>query len=108
MPKISCSVTNCYYNERQGCTAPNLKVDGKKAFESRSTCCDTFVEQKPGVKSSVGDPFKDTDIKCDANKCVYNKQQYCKASNILVNGKNAQVPEETCCSTFAYYLEDDK
>ncbi|WP_326911127.1 DUF1540 domain-containing protein [Sedimentibacter sp. MB31-C6] len=108
MARISCTVTNCFYNERQGCTAPTLKVDGKKAFESRSTCCDTFVEQKPGIKSSVGDPYKNMEIKCGAVKCEYNKDEKCEATNVLVNGKNAKVPEETCCSTFKYFLEDDK
>jgi len=100
MTKIGCTVTNCFFNDRQGCTAPVIKVDGKKAFESRLTSCYTFVEQKPGIKSSVGDPYKETEIKCIAEKCEYNKDKICGASNILVNGKNAEVPEETCCSTF--------
>jgi hypothetical protein len=108
MAHIRCTVTNCYYNERAGCTAPALNVDGRKAFESRSTCCDTFIEQKPGIKSSVGDPYKDMEVKCSAVQCVYNKREKCDATDILVNGKNAEFPEETCCSTFKYYLEDDR
>ncbi|MFA9422615.1 MAG: DUF1540 domain-containing protein [Sedimentibacter sp.] len=100
MAQISCTVTNCYYNKRQGCTAPVLTVDGKNAVESRLTSCATFIEQKPGARSSVSEPQGNTDIKCDVGKCVYYKSDKCQATNILVNGKNAEVPEETCCSTF--------
>lgn len=100
MANIVCTVSNCYFNKREGCTAPKLHVDGEKAHESRFTCCDTFIEQKPGVRSSVNEPKADTSIYCNAVKCVYNDNEYCDASRIVVNGKNAQNPEETCCSTF--------
>lgn len=100
MPNIVCTVTNCYYNKREGCTAPTLKVDGKQADESKFTCCDTFIEQRPGVRSSVHEPKSNTNIECKATKCTYNDSQYCMAKRIVVNGKNAEHPEETCCSTF--------
>ncbi len=100
MANIVCTVTNCYYNKREGCTAPALEVDGKRADESRFTCCDTFIEQKPGVRSSVQEPKGETDISCKAEKCTYNDSKHCMAARIVVNGKNAQNPEETCCSTF--------
>lgn len=100
MAQINCTVTNCYFNNRQGCTAPSIEVDGKKAEKSRLTSCNTFIEQKPGIRSSVSEPKSDTDIKCEAVKCIYNKSEHCNASDILVNGRNASVPEETCCSTF--------
>lgn len=100
MAEIKCTVTNCYFNKRLGCTASTLAVDGRKANESRSTSCDTFIEQKPGLRSSVNEPKSNTDIYCAAVKCVYNETESCKANEIIVNGKNASVPEETCCSTF--------
>ena len=100
MAEIKCTVTNCYYNKRLGCTAPAITVDGESAEESRSTCCDTFIEQKSGMRSSVSEPKSNTDIKCTAVKCVYNDSEICEATDILINGKNATVPEETCCSTF--------
>lgn len=100
MAEIKCTVTNCYYNKRLGCTAPTITVDGRNADESRLTSCDTFIEQKPGVRSSVSEPKSDTDIECMAVKCVYNESERCEATDIIVNGKNASVPEETSCSTF--------
>ncbi|NLJ58701.1 MAG: DUF1540 domain-containing protein [Tissierellia bacterium] len=100
MAEIKCTVTNCYFNKRVGCTAPTITVDGRNADESRKTSCDTFIEQKPGVRSSVNEPKSDTPITCMAIKCVYNDDERCEARDILVNGKNASTPEETLCSTF--------
>jgi hypothetical protein len=100
MSHIVCTVSNCYYNKREGCTAPALDVDGEMADESRLTCCDTFIEQKPGMKSSVQEPKGETQISCKAKKCTYNDNERCDAQRIVVNGKNAQHTEETCCSTF--------
>lgn len=100
MANIVCTVTNCYYNKREGCTAPSLKVDGENAGESRFTSCETFIEQKPGIRSSVSDPKSNTPIECMAVKCQYNENKKCEASRIVINGKNAEHSEETCCSTF--------
>lgn len=100
MAEIKCTVTNCYFNNRLGCSAPTIAVDGRKAFESRSTSCDTFIEQKPGVRSSINEAQGNTDIRCMAVNCLYNESEHCDAPAIIVNGKNAHVPAETCCSTF--------
>jgi hypothetical protein len=100
MAEIKCTVTNCYFNKKLGCTASYLTVNGRNADESRSTSCHTFIEQKPGLRSSVDEPRGNTDILCAAVKCVYNESERCQADDIIVNGKNASVPEETCCSTF--------
>jgi hypothetical protein len=100
MAEIKCTVTNCYYNKRLGCTAPTITVDGRNADESRSTKCDTFIEQKPGMRSSVNEPKDNTPISCMAVKCVYNDDERCEATDIVINGKNAKEPEETSCSTF--------
>lgn len=100
MAHIVCTVSNCYYNKREGCTAPSLNVDGEQADESRFTCCDTFIEQKPGVRSSLSEPKSNTQISCKATHCVYNEHEKCEAERVVVNGKNADHPEETCCSTF--------
>lgn len=100
MAEIKCTVTNCYFNKRLGCTAPTITVDGRKAFESRSTSCETFIEQKPGVISSMNEAQGNTDIKCMAVNCIYNESECCEATGVIINGKNALVPAETCCSTF--------
>ncbi len=100
MAQIVCTVSNCYFNKREGCTAPTLDVDGEQANESRFTSCDTFIEQKPGVRSSLSEPKSNTSINCKAVQCVYNGNEKCEATRVVVNGKNAENPEETCCSTF--------
>jgi len=48
---------------------------GKRLLKSRSTNCNTFVEQKPGIRSSVDKPQQDTEISCIAKHCVYNKKR---------------------------------
>lgn len=100
MAEVNCTVKNCYYNKTNGCTASGIKVDGKQASESRSTSCNTFVVKKPGATSSTASPQKNASISCDASNCVHNKGQKCSATDILVNGNNAERHEETCCSTF--------
>ncbi|MEL7649633.1 MAG: DUF1540 domain-containing protein [Sedimentibacter sp.] len=100
MAHIDCTVTNCYYNKNHGCSASSIEVDGRSAERSRLTSCGTFIEQRPGIRSSVSEPKSDTYIKCDAVKCIYNRSERCNAEGILVNGHNAEVPEETCCNTF--------
>ena len=62
MAEIKCTVTNCYFNKSLGCTASTLSVDGRHADESRSTSCHTFIEQKPGLRSSLDEPKSNTDI----------------------------------------------
>ena len=100
MAEINCTVTNCYYNRRLGCTASTITVDGVNANESRSTSCDTFIEQKPGVRSSVNEALANSEVACKAVKCVYNESNRCEANDITINGKNASSNTETCCSTF--------
>jgi hypothetical protein len=100
MSKVNCTVTNCFYNKTNGCTASAINVDGEKASESRFTNCATFIEQKPGIVSSAGKPQQNSQISCVASNCMYNKNQRCNSDDILVNGKNAKGPVETCCSTF--------
>lgn len=39
-------------------------------------------------------------LSCTARTCVYNKDEYCSKGDIVVDGKNATVSDETCCSSF--------
>lgn len=100
MAEIRCMAENCFYNSQHGCTSPSLNIDGKSALESRLTSCDTFVSNKQGMKSNVGDPFRDIQIECKASKCIYNSNDGCNAKNIVVYGNDADEPAETCCCTF--------
>ena len=37
---------------------------------------------------------------CSAMTCVYNKGQYCSKGDIMVGGKEAETPQQTCCESF--------
>lgn len=39
-------------------------------------------------------------LDCTATKCTYNVDEYCAKGTILVAGKDAEQPRETCCSSF--------
>ena len=38
-------------------------------------------------------------LNCTARTCVYNKEEYCSKGDIVVDGSNAKVADETCCSS---------
>ena len=39
-------------------------------------------------------------LNCTARTCVYNKEEYCSKGDIVVDGSNAKVADETYCSSF--------
>ena len=41
-----------------------------------------------------------TNLKCLVTNCGHNKDEYCCKDTILVEGKNAGKPSDTCCASF--------
>ena len=39
-------------------------------------------------------------LSCTARTCIYNKDEYCSKGDILVDGSEARVADETCCRSF--------
>ncbi|MDO5423564.1 MAG: DUF1540 domain-containing protein [Eubacteriales bacterium] len=37
---------------------------------------------------------------CSAISCVYNNGEYCSKGDIMVGGKEAEKPQDTCCESF--------
>lgn len=48
------------------------------------------------------------ELDCTVENCIYNKQQYCCKGDILVDGKQAVHPNETCCSSFQERRRDSE
>ena len=46
------------------------------------------------------------DLCCNANTCMYNKDELCCKGDIMVGGKHACEKEETCCDSFAEKRSD--
>lgn len=41
------------------------------------------------------------DLRCQAESCTYNKDEYCCKGDIMVGGKHAVEEDDTCCDSFA-------
>lgn len=40
------------------------------------------------------------ELKCKADTCTYNKDEYCCKGDIMVGGKHACCDDDTCCESF--------
>jgi hypothetical protein len=95
---ITCSATTCTYNQKGGCYATGIKVDGHKADTTRETVCSTYENRESGSfsNSSLQSSITQTqDISCAAVKCKYNDSGACTAKSIHINMDDAS------CETFA-------
>ncbi len=101
MTQLVCSVKNCKYNENNCCCKENIQVAGSSARKSNETCCGSFVERGiTSARNSTLEPTKATNVECKAEKCRYNENAKCHATNIDIQGKNACCCGETECATF--------
>ena len=46
------------------------------------------------------------ELKCVAEKCVYNKDYLCSKGDIMVGGKHADTIDDTCCESFMERRQD--
>lgn len=101
MPRLDCTVSNCRYNQDYGCIRNNISVGGAGADKTSETCCDSFVEKRgDSFTNSFSEPSLNTNIRCEAKKCVHNDDCSCRADRIGVEGSNACRCEQTDCGTF--------
>ena len=101
MPALVCSAQNCVYNKAMYCSKGDIKVGGQDATVCQDTRCDSFQERRmDSMKSSVGTPSTEIDIKCEAVNCKYNDQRICHAKHVDISGAAASTSTETECVTF--------
>ena len=114
--KLSCTAVNCVNNLSGLCSANTINVSGASAHSSVATNCETFAEK--GLKNSISNvlnmnvvgEFKQVfnsesiemspSIRCEATRCVHNKNDLCVADNIMVNGVGTLNTGKTQCKTF--------
>lgn len=101
MPKLGCSAENCANNNQNYCCISNIKVAGKEAIESSSTCCHSFVEKNDSFTNCTTEPNPNVDVACKATNCVHNANCRCGAESIDIQGQSACNCNETECSTFS-------
>lgn len=106
MSEIKCSALKCGYNENNTCHKKNIKVEGLFSRSKLGTFCQSFRNpiDETLFKEEIADEMSLDEHKvktgCTANYCIYNKDNYCKASKITVGQKNAKYRSETQCDSF--------
>ena len=106
MTNLECNVSSCVYNCSSLCSRDTINVGGASAERKAQTCC-TSYQKRPendtynSMRCSLAKP--DTEVTCDAYKCVYNGSGKCNADDICVDCCNCCEPNcesETQCSSF--------
>lgn len=103
MPALTCAATTCIYNKNRLCSKGDIKVTGEHATYPDATSCGSFVERGNGASNAVSDTgcgCDTIDVRCEACKCVFNKNAKCSAGSIEIEGRNASEARETECGTF--------
>ncbi len=104
MPKLSCSVKNCYYNEAKKCCREEIQVQGEDATVVDATYCGSFKEKLDGATAKAchceGSPENSLDVKCEAKNCIFNDNARCHAAEIGIAGDGAKHESQTECGSF--------
>jgi len=98
--QLSCCADSCQNHKNGYCLLSSIEVSGMGAQSSTSTCCESF-QPKSGEFTNAGvleSPY--SDIKCDAEDCVYNSERCCCADYVDIAGHAASSSQDTVCSTF--------
>lgn len=104
MPRISCSVGSCSYNQSGICGASELKVVGDKASITEQTSCSTYINNEKAsnaVDQSVRRGETET-ILCEVETCVYHKANHCSLEDGIEVGQlyGAETYKDTDCLSF--------
>lgn len=103
MPRISCTVASCSYNQEGICGANVLSIGGKGARITESTCCETYLKSG-GYNNSVEGTAKSGHteaIRCKVDTCAYHANEHCSLNEIEVSSlKDVEHYSETDCLSF--------
>ena len=103
MSYLRCNVRTCSNNQNDLCIREGIQVDGPTADNKDDTCCNSFTQRAENYsnvvsRNTAAEP--ETDIRCDAVNCSYNKDCKCAAPSVDISGAAASSCRETRCSTF--------
>ena len=95
---LSCSATNCVYNNASLCYDGGIVFAGSGATSTSATACASFEDRSAsGMTSSATENSahtKTSGIACQAYKCDYNQDSACKAPGVQINAQTSS------CETF--------
>lgn len=102
MTYLECRALNCINNHSRLCCLEGIEVCGPGANHVNETCCASFMDEADSYGNTVDnrDAMPETEIECDAEKCVHNSEGYCAAEDVLIDGSYAHRKEATDCNTF--------
>lgn len=100
MTQLSCCADTCTNYKDGYCCLNSIEVGGMKAMNSSSTCCESFLEKDSSFINETRLPCPYSDIKCEAENCIYNFNNHCEADYIDIAGHAASEVDQTLCSTF--------
>ena len=104
MPKNSCSVRSCSYNQGGICDANTLKIVGEEANLTEATSCSTYTKNEKLNDALENEALQGETgtILCEVGTCVYHKNNHCSlASGIEVgNLGNVEDYRDTDCLSF--------
>lgn len=103
MVKLHCGARNCANNRDDLCVLEDIRVDGCEACREDQTCCLSFRARGVSYENAAGEPVRavpETEIACDAARCVHHCGCGCGAASVRVGGDGACDCRETACETF--------
>ena len=111
MPKLQCKVNQCVHNTDGLCAKNYIDVDGPSANTKKETCCKSYLlKDQNNLNYEFSKLYEETSLQtevyCDAIKCVYEKGQRCYADRIEIaninnnQNNNSKQSSVTHCKTF--------
>ncbi len=103
MTTLHCDALLCISNRDGCCCRPTIQIGGSEATAFNQTKCDSFRPIDQGATNAVDFDYvnRKMPIRCDAAKCIYNKEHQCVADAIRVAGSSAKNADQTACETFS-------
>ena len=102
MSKIVCRASKCLFNHHNNCHKNEIVVSGKGAYSSMGTFCESFyLRGFEAFNQEFGYiDISNTNIYCDAVKCLHNNTGFCLAQIVDILGKGAKKQKETSCDSY--------
>ena len=102
MTNLECAALHCANNHNRLCNLSGITVQGANACHGRETCCASFSDETSAFSNALGgnDATPETNITCDAHRCIYNTDGMCEAEDVLIDGSFARQGDATCCDSF--------
>lgn len=111
MPKLTCTVDTCIYNQDKYCIRNRIHIQGKLAKTDMETQCGSFKLKQDENKNIYMTEFarfgavnEHLSIDCDSVNCAYNSNLLCSKNNVKIEGCEAVQRYDTLCKSFC--LED--